>query len=72
MKRLLPFLLSVPLLARFVTWWIMFAHLMGKLSHGEFHIERCETKGPIIFGVHIGVIFLRRYCYTCGYLKDLL
>lgn len=52
---------------RFTSWWMMFAHLMRELENGQWHIEVCRTKGPKICGIHIGVVFLDRYCHTCGY-----
>lgn len=54
---------------RCVSWWVMFFHLMDCLRRGEFHIEACETKGFQVFGLYVGLLFIRRYCATCGYLR---
>lgn len=55
--------------ARITTWWRLSFHLMGRLAHGEFHIEACHTEGLEVAGVYIGYRFIQRYCATCGYLK---
>ena len=54
---------------RQITFWLMFWHMLERITHGEFHIERCETYGPKLFGIYCGVVFVSRYCHTCGYLK---
>lgn len=51
---------------RFVSWWVMFAHLIRNPSHSEV----CWTYGPRLFGIHIGWKFKGRWCHTCGYLKE--
>lgn len=54
---------------RFGTFWLMFAHQLTKLAHGEFHVECLDSIGPVIFGHHFGIVFVSRWCVTCGYRK---
>ena len=70
---LIPFALygqqKMNLRKRFTTFWLMLWHLIAASCRDrEPHVEVCETRGPIIAGFHIGVIFVKRYCWKCGYM----